>query len=224
MQTMTMTTDPNASDNDAQNELFRRAREGDAAALNELMEFYRDRLWRMISVRMNRQLRGRVNASDLLQDAYLEASRRLPEYLADPKAPFFLWLRQIAGHKLVDAHRQHLGAQMRTAEREISLHRDPEFDADSKSLAAQLVGRFSTPSQAAVRAETCRAVEEALNAMDDIDREIICLRHFEQLNNQETADVLGITTAAASKRYIRALRKLKSVLGGMMNPDAGAIE
>src|SRR5207302_4122976 len=132
-----------------------------------------------------------------------------------PTLPFFLWLRHITGQKLITAHRQHLGAQVRDADREVSLYRGALPQASSMSLAAQLLGRLTAPSQAALRAELQIRVQETLNGMDPMDREVLTLRHFEMLTNAETAAVLGIKKSAASNRYIRALERLKDILSGL---------
>ena len=132
----------------------------------------------------------------------------------------FLWLRFLTGQKLVQLHRRHLGVQARDAAREISLHRGPFPEATSAALAAQLVGRFSSPSEAAMRAEARLKLEQTLNQMDRIDREVLVLRHFEQLSNAETAQSLGIEEAAASKRYVRALKRLKEHLGSFPGSES----
>jgi RNA polymerase sigma-70 factor (ECF subfamily) len=193
-------------------ELLQRAAQGEQQALTDLFDRYRSRLKKMVRLRLNRRLQGRVDDSDILQDAYLEAARRLPDYLDDPQAPFFLWLRRIVGDKLLEVHRNHLGAQKRDAELEVSLHRGALPAANSISLAAQLLGRLTSPSQAAVKAETRIQLQEALNNLDPLDREILALRHFEQLTNSEAATELGLETSAASKRYIRALARLQKIL------------
>jgi RNA polymerase sigma-70 factor (ECF subfamily) len=193
-------------------DLLRRASEGDQAARNELFARYRPRLKRMMRLRMNRLLQGRVDESDIIQEASLEAATHLDEYLADPRLPFYVWLRSIAGRKLVDVHRRHLGARQRDAAQELSLHRGALPAADSASLAAHLLGKLTSPSQAAARAETRLRVQEVLNAMDTIDREILALRHFEHLLNVEAAQVLGLPESTTSSRYVRALRKLKEEL------------
>ena len=127
--------------------------------------------------------------------------------------PFFVWRRFITMQKLCELHRKHLGAQARDAAREISLYNGACPEATSAVLAAQLLGRRTTPSQAAIRAETKLCLEQALNLMDPIDREVLALRHFEQLTNTETAQVLGIDPSASSNRYVRAIKRLKQVLG-----------
>ena len=170
----------------------------------------------MIRLRLDRRLSGRVDSSDVLQEAYLDVRKRIAEYARDPASmPFHLWLRLIAGQKLTDVHRYHLGAQMRDVGMEVSLHRGPFPQADSISLAAQLLGKFTSASKAAIRAEHKLIVQEALNGMDPIDREVLALRHFEHLSNEETAQVLGLTKSAASNRYIRALKRLKEILSSI---------
>jgi RNA polymerase sigma-70 factor (ECF subfamily) len=194
---------------------LRRAAAGDSQAVNELFTSYRDRLRAMVRLRLNRRLQGRVDPSDVLQEAYLEISKGLPAYLREPTMPFYLWLRYITGQKLIAIHRRHLGARMRDADLEVSLYRGAFPQASSISLAAQLLGRFTSASQAAIRAEAQVKVQEALNSMEPIDREILALRHFELLSNAETAEVLSISKTAASNRYVRALTRLKDLLSGI---------
>src|SRR5438093_9540979 len=198
-------------------ELLQRAAAGDERAVNELFSRYRGRLRVMVRLRLNRRLQGRVDPSDVLQEAYLEVCKGFAEYARAPALPFFLWLRHITGQKLITVHRQHLGAQMRDADREVSLYRGALPQASSASLAAQLLGRLTSPTQAALRAELQIRLQEALNGMDPLDREVLTLRHFEMLTNAETAAVLGLRKSAASNRYIRALERLKDVLSGL--PD-----
>jgi RNA polymerase sigma-70 factor (ECF subfamily) len=196
--------------------LLGRALAGDEPALAALFDGHRERLRRMIRLRMDRRLSGRVDASDVLQEAYLDVRKRIAEYASDPAAmPFNLWLRLVTGQRLTDVHRYHLGAQMRDAGMEVSLHRGPFPQADSISLAAQLLGKMTSASKAAIRAEHKLIVQEALNSMDPIDREVLALRHFEHLSNDETALVLGLRKSAASNRYIRALRRLKEILSSI---------
>jgi RNA polymerase sigma-70 factor, ECF subfamily len=193
-------------------QLLVQAAAGDETALTQLFCRYRKRLKQMVRLRLNRQLQGRIDDSDILQEAYLEAARRLPDYLANRPLPFFLWLRHITGEKLIDAHRRHLGAQIRDANQEVSLHRGPMPAASSGSLAAQLLGQLTSPSQAAIKAETRLRVQEVLNGMDPLDREILALRHFEQLTNAEVAATLEMNESTASSRYLRALKRLKDEL------------
>jgi RNA polymerase sigma-70 factor (ECF subfamily) len=193
-------------------ELLRRATAGVQQALADLFARYRDRLRRMVRLRLDRRLAARVDASDVLQDAYLDVARRFPEYAAAPVVPFYLWLRALTGQRLVDLHRHHLGARMRDAGQEVSLYRGALPAASSASLAQQLLAGLTSPTQAAIRAEMQVRLQEALNSMDALDREVLVLRHFEELSNAEAARVLGIEPSEASKRYIRALRRLKAIL------------
>jgi RNA polymerase sigma-70 factor (ECF subfamily) len=200
---------------DGETGLLRRAAAGDQQAWAALLARHRDRLRRMVALRLDRRLQGRIDPSDVLQEAHLEAATHLTDYLRHPDMPFYLWLRGIAGNKLLELHRNHLGARMRDAGREVSLYRGSMPQTSSAALAAQLLGRDTRPSEAAVRAEMKVRLQEALNSMDPLDREVLALRHFEQLSNAETARVLGLDRSAASKRYVRALKRLKDILAGM---------
>src|SRR5215472_15639436 len=193
-------------------ELLQRAAAGDQQALQDLFGRYRDRLKRMVRLRLSRRLQGRVDDSDVLQESFLEISKKLPEYVQQPTLPFFLWLRHMTGLKLAEVHRRHLGTQMRDADREVSLHRGGLPEADSVSLAAQLLGKLTTPSQAAIKAEQRIFVQEALNSMDPIDREVLALKHFEQLSTAEIARVLGMSKGGAGSRYLRAIKRLRDIL------------
>jgi len=196
-------------------DLLRRAGGGDQEAVAALFALHRERLERMVRLRMDRRLQGRIDSSDVLQETYLEAARRVAEFARQPTTSVYLWLRFLTAQKLVDLVRRHLGSKMRDAGQEISLHRGALPQASSVSLAAQLLGHFTSPSQAVIRAETQLRVQEALNSMDPIDREVLALRHFELLSNGEVAQVLGLTKAAASNRYIRALKRMKDVLSAV---------
>jgi RNA polymerase sigma-70 factor (ECF subfamily) len=192
--------------------LIERARDGEADALNEIFARHRGRLRRMVEARLDWRLQARVDASDVVQEAYLEAAARLEEFLRDPRLPLFLWLRLVVGERLSKLHRRHLGARMRDAGREVSLYRRALPAASSAALAAQLLGKLTSPTRAAVRAERILRLQEAINALDAIDREVLALRHFEELTRAETAAALGISEAAAAKRYLRALKRLKDTL------------
>jgi RNA polymerase sigma-70 factor (ECF subfamily) len=196
-------------------DLIDRLAAGDQRALAEAFARYRARLRRMVQLRLDRRLQGRLDASDVLQEAYLDASARAAAYAANPTMPFFLWLRFLTGQRLLMLHRQHLGTKMRDVGQEVSLYRGSLPQASSASLAAHLLGRLTSPSQGAARAEMQLKLQEALNAMDPIDREVLTLRHFEELSNSEVAAVLGIQKSAASNRYIRALTRLKDVLASI---------
>jgi RNA polymerase sigma-70 factor (ECF subfamily) len=206
-------------DRDTQ-ELVRLGKEADPSAIQDLFSRHRERLKRMAQLRLHPRLQGRLDASDVVQDVYLEAYRRLQEYLADPKVPFFLWLRSIAGQKLVDLHRRHLGAKARDPRREVYMNRAPMPEATTAVIAAQLVGSMATPSQEFVQAEKRQRVQEALEAMDPKDREVLILRHFEHLTNTETAQELDIKESTASQRYVRALVRLKGILTAMAGGSA----
>ena len=195
-------------------ELLQRARNGDASALGQLLEQHRSKLERMIAFRMDRRLLGRIDAGDVIQEAYLSATARFSDYLADEKMPFFVWLRFITVQKLAELHRHHLGTKARDPTREVSLFNSPLPQVSSAVLAAQLLGKHTTPTQALSRVEAKRQLETALNQMDGIDREIVALRHFEQLTNIEIARTLGINESAASNRYLRAIKRLKTLFDG----------
>jgi RNA polymerase sigma-70 factor (ECF subfamily) len=199
-------------DSGGESDLLRRAAAGEESAARELFSRYRVRLKRMVHLRLSRRLQGRVDDSDVLQEAYLEACKRLPEYAQAPGLPLFLWLRHLTGLKLAEVHRRHLGTQLRDADREVSLHRGGLPEADSVSLAAQLLGKLTTPSQAAIKAEMRLHVQEALNSMDPLDREVLALKHFEQLSTSEMAEVLGLSKAGADSRYLRAIKRLREIL------------
>jgi RNA polymerase sigma-70 factor (ECF subfamily) len=162
-----------AGDARESDDLMARATAGDVRALAALFERCRGRLERMVLLRMDRRLQGRLDASDVIQEAYLDVARRFPEYAAGPPMPFYLWLRLLTGQRLVDLHRRHLGAKMRDAGLEVSLYRGELPRASSASLAELLLGRLTSASRAAIRAETQLRVQEALNNMDPIDREIL---------------------------------------------------
>src|SRR5947209_8817170 len=204
-----------ADDSGETERLLAAAGRGNTAEWGDLLDRHRARLRRMLALRLDHRLQGRVDPSDVLQDTFLEATQRLPEYLRQPDMPFYLWLRFLAGQRLLITHRRHLGAKQRDAGREVSLYRGAMPEASSAALAARLLGRECRPSEVAVRAEMKLRLQEALNSMDALDREVLALRHFEQLSNAETARVLGIQERAAGKRYLRALKRLKEILADM---------
>lgn len=193
-------------------ELLRRAVAGDQDALRVLFSMHRDRLKKMVQLRLSRRLQGRVDDSDILQESFIEISNRLADYAKEPQTPLFVWMRRMTELKLAEIQRRHLGTQMRDADREVTLHRGGLPMADSVSLAAQLLGTFTSPSLAAIKIETRMLVQDALNAMDPIDREVLALKHFEQLSTAEIASVLGLSKAGAGSRYLRAIKRLKEIL------------
>jgi RNA polymerase sigma-70 factor, ECF subfamily len=195
--------------------LINRLHAGDRQALGELFHCYRERLRRMVELRMDSRLRTRLDASDVLQEAYLDLASDLDAYRAEPKLPLLLWMRLHVGRRLTMLHRRHLGTRLRDAGLEISLYREALPQASSAALASMLLGRHTSPTQAAQRAERLLRIQEALNTLDPIDREVLALKHFEELSRAETAEVLGINPEAAAKRYFRALKRLKEVLASM---------
>ena len=194
------------------NDLLQRASEGDDAAVDQLFSQHRERLKRMVRLRMSPRLQGRIDESDVLQESYLYIFNKLTDYMDNPAVPFYLWLRHMTGLKLTEIHRRHLGTQLRDADREVSIYRGALPEANSMSLAAHLLGQLTSPSEAAIKAEMRIKLQEALNGMDPVDREIIALRHFEQLSGNEAASVRGLSKTGASSRYVRAITRLKSIL------------
>jgi RNA polymerase sigma-70 factor, ECF subfamily len=195
-------------------DLLLRLEGGDERALTELFTRRRERRRRMIRLRLDRRLLGRIDSSDVLQDIYLEVARRAREYIADPNMPPFLWLRFLTSQTLQALHRHHLKVHMRDAGQEVSLRHRVTPQANSASLAEMLLGRLTSPTRAARRAEMQLKLQEVLNAMEPLDREVLALRHFEELSNREVAQVLGLSKTAASNRYMRALGRLKEMLQG----------
>ena len=170
----------------------------------------------MVAIRLDQRLRGRIDPSDVIQEAFLEATERRPEYARQPNPmPPFLWLRFLTLQRLQLVHRQQLGTKARAAGRDVSIHAGAYPAASSAALAAQLLGRDTRASEVAIRAERKRQLQEALDRMDPIDREVLVLRHFEQLSNGECARVLGLGESAATKRYLRALGRLKEMLSAL---------
>lgn len=194
-------------------ELLERVRDGDRDAMGLLLDRYGGRLRRMIRVRMDPRMRARVGEEDVIQEVLLEASQRLPSWLADPSMPFFLWLRFLAFQRLAMLTRKHLGAQARDVRREVRIDA-PRAGATSAVLAAGLAGTLTSPTAAAARREQEEHIRACLDGMAETDREILALRHFEQLSNAEAAAELGLDVSAASKRYVRALARLKETLEG----------
>jgi len=196
-------------------ELLDQVKLGDQAALATLFAAHEPALRRMVDFRLDPRLKGRVSPSDVLQETYLDALGRLRHFAEKPEMPFFVWLRLLANQRLVDVHRHHLGAQMRSVGQEVSLDRPGWAGASSMCLAAHLVGDFASPSSAFQQAELLERVEGAIEDLDPMDREVLALRHFEELSNSDVAQVLGIEKSAASKRYLRALERLKSSLAAV---------
>jgi RNA polymerase sigma-70 factor (ECF subfamily) len=197
-----------------------RLRAGDPAAAGELFAHYRDRLRRMVRLRLDHRLRARLDASDVLQEAFLDVQQKVAGF-AEKGMSAYLWLRLVVAERLLILHRHHLGTQMRDAAQEVSLYRYGLPAASSHSLANLLLGRLTSPTQAAVRAERQAQLLEALDGMDPLDREVLTLRHFEELSNSEVAAVLGLSKTAASNRYVRALKRLLDILRSLPGTDLG---
>jgi len=196
---------------DTQN-LLDQAKKGDAEAVDQLLARHREPIRRLIDLRLDPAIVQRVDASDVVQDVLLEASKRLREYLKNPAMPFHLWLRHIAKDHIIDAHRRHHQAQKRGVNREQPLARPGWMDKSSLELAGQLIDQERTPASAAIQEELQRKLHVALAGLDEDDRDVLLMRHFEQLSNQDVASALGLTEAAASMRYLRAIRRLRDVL------------
>lgn len=173
---------------------------------------YRNRLWRMVQFRLDPVVAGRIDSDDVLQEAWIAALQRVPHFIEHESLSMFVWLRLIVGQTIVDLHRHHLGAEMRDAYREVALPQHALSRSTSISIAARLLDRVTSPSQLVMRQELAKQLEVAIEGMDAIDREVLALRHFEELTNSEVAEVLGIEQKAASIRYVRAVRRLKHIL------------
>ncbi len=189
----------------------RRVREGDRRALADLLEEHAEALERWIDARLDHRLRGRVSASDVMQDVYLDADQRLEHFETLTEMPFGIWIRLLARQRLIDLHRRHVIARARTADLEMPM----DAGSGSGTMAAMLAGSTTSPSRIAVRHEEETLVRQALDRLEAPDREVLTLRHFEGLGNHEIAARLGLTGSAATKRYIRALARLKLILDAM---------
>lgn len=193
-------------------QLLNGARGGNADAVNDLLQRHRDALHRMIQLRLDAKVRQRVDVSDVLQDVLVEANRRLQTYLEQPQMAFHLWLRQIAKDRIIDAHRRHRVSAKRSVDKEQPLAA-PSGDNESAMLLAQnLRDPEMTPAAAVAQQEMVRCVEDAIARLDEQDCEIIVMRHYEHLSNQDVAQALGLSEPAASMRYLRAMRRLRELL------------
>lgn len=172
---------------------------------------HRKRLKFMVELRLDHRLQARIDPSDVVQEAYVEMAQRFEEYLEKRPMPLFFWLRCITGQKLLALHRHHL-RQARDPRKEVSMEQIHLPEATSAVMAARWFKPKSSPSDAVMKEETRERLKEALEALEALDREVIALRHFEQFTNGEVAYALGLEESAASKRYFRALKKLKKIL------------
>ncbi len=196
-----------------QPEIIEQLRASREEALAELYQLVQERLRRVIDFRLDYRLNGRVSNSDVLQETYVRAAQRIDSYLQKPDMPFFVWLRLEANQRLQEIHRFHFGAEKRDIRREVKLKNNNQDQGNtSVQLAAHIVAQMTSASGVFQKAQQIDALEKTLSEMNDTDREVIALRHFEELSNIETAKVLGIAPEAASKRYIRALKRLKEIM------------
>jgi RNA polymerase sigma-70 factor (ECF subfamily) len=203
---------------DKTEQLLAGAREGDGDAVNLLMDRHRNAIQRMVQMRLDQKIRRRVDVSDVVQEVLIEASRRLTSYLENPAMPFHLWLRHIAKDRIIDAHRRHRGSAKRSVDREQPLA-IPGNDQSTIQLVAQLCDPELTPAARATQAEMAQHVEQVIAQLADQDGEIIVMRHYEHLSNQEVAVVLELSEQAASMRYLRAIRRLRGLLGEQSHDD-----
>ena len=194
------------SETDRDEDLQRLADQG---GLSSFWKRHQDRLVKMVQLRMDSRLSGRLDPEDVMQDAFIEAARRLDSYLQDPAVPIFIWLRRVTHQILMGIHRRHLGVAARSAAREAPVH---AFDQSTVNLAEQKLGSVNSPSDCAARDELSGRVRDALDRMNPVDHEVLFLRHFEELTNTEVAHVLGLQKAAASNRYVRALSRLRATI------------
>ena len=199
-------------DSDKTRELLAGAQQGDSAAINHLLDRHRESLRRMIDMRMDRAVSQRVDASDIVQDVLVEANRRLQDYLSNPQMPFHLWLRQMAQDRLIDAHRRHRQAARRSVDRE-QKHSSLPLDQSTFDLMAGLCDPELTPAAAATWHELQRRFQDAIELLDEQDREVVLMRHFEHLSNGDVAQALNLSEPAAGMRYLRAMRRLREKLG-----------
>lgn len=202
------------------NDERRMLQDGGQTALASLFSTYGGRLERIVSFRLDPRIRGRVDAADILQEAYLEASDRLQSFLESTDVSFFVWLRQQTLQTLADVHRRQF-RQKRDVNREIHFASAGASDGTSVSIAQFLIGQLTSPSQVVVKAEEMQWLQEGLNSMNEVDREVLALRHFEQLGNNQVAEILGLTPTAASNRYLRAAARLSEILQ-RLNSNTGS--
>jgi RNA polymerase sigma-70 factor (ECF subfamily) len=200
-------------------QLLAAAREGDSSAVNQLLDRHRGAIRQMIDLRMDQMIKRRVDASDIVQEVMIEANRRLAEFLKNPVMPFHLWLRQMAKDRLIDAHRRHRGAGRRSLDREQPLVTVAGSES-SVDLIAQIRDSELTPAAAATWRELQSRFQQACEQLDDLDQEIVLLRHFEHLSNSEAAAVLQLSPQAASMRYLRAMRRLRQFMDGTAGEDS----
>ena len=198
-------------------ELLMGVQEGDDEAVNQLFDRHRAAVRRLVQMRLDQRIRQRVDVSDVVQDVLISANRRLKEYLKSPPMPFHLWIRQITKDRIIDAHRRHRVSAKRSVDRERALVVPAGMNRSTMELAAHLCDGELTPAALATQREMVRRVTEVLSQLNEQESEIIMMRHFEHLSNQEVAQALELSEPAAGMRYLRALRKLRALL--LDNPE-----
>lgn len=201
---------PNSIGLSRMNEEIEQLRQGGESAVADFFSRHRDRLERLVEFRLDPRLRSRVDPGDVLQEAYIEIARRYRDFLEDAKVSFYVWARQITLQVLIDTQRRHFG-QKRTPQQEVKFHRGPN-ESTSGSIAQVLHSQLASPSGVAIRAEEIQQLNIALDSMDEMDREVLALRHFEHLGNSEVAEALGLSVTAASNRYVRAMGRLGEIM------------
>ncbi|MEC9096694.1 MAG: sigma-70 family RNA polymerase sigma factor [Planctomycetota bacterium] len=199
-------------ENEHTQNLLARRKDGDQTAWNVLLQRHRSAVQRLIHMRLDNRIRQRVGVSDVVQDVMIAANRRIDRYLQNPGIDFHLWLRQIAKDRIIDAHRRHRTAAKRSVDREHRLVQEGGAKHSTMNLAGQIRDADLTPAARATRREMANRMEDALLELNELDRDIIIMRHYEQLSNDEVSQALNLQPAAASMRYLRALRKLKNQL------------
>lgn len=199
-------------DQDGTQVLLQKAGQGDPRAVNDLFDRHRDAIRKIVRMRLDQRIQRRVDVSDVVQDVLLEANRRLNDYLKQPTLSFHLWLRQIAKDRMIDAYRRHRGSAKRSIDREQPLTAPRNSEQSSILLSQHLQDQELTPAAAATQKELAKRVEEAIATLSEQDYEIIVMRHYEQLSNREVAESLNLTEPAASMRYLRAIKRLKSAM------------
>ncbi|MDM4019013.1 sigma-70 family RNA polymerase sigma factor [Roseiconus lacunae] len=199
-------------DDSEQHDIRSRLQTGGQDVFAELFSSHRGRLKKLLLHHVDARLRTRTDLSDILQEAYMDAFRRIEHFLRKPDLSFYVWLRQITLQRLIDNHRAHLLAEKRSLKTEVSLSQSAYSSQTSRAWALQLIEAQLSPSQVVMHDEMVGRVERALESMDDTDREVLMLRHFEELKNNEVAEVLSLSPAAASNRYVRALKRLRDVV------------
>ena len=203
--------------------LLQEVRDGDADAVNALLDRHRRGVRRLVEMRLDRKVQRRVDVSDVVQEVLVEANNRLGKYLDDPVMAFHLWLRQIAWDHIIDTYRRHRVSAKRNMDREQPIAAGGDnVDESSVDLAIQLCDPAMTPAAVATQREIASKIEEAIEKLDETDREVILMRHYEHLSNLEIAEVLKLNPPAASMRYLRAVRRLRTILDAKAGDDPDA--